>query len=88
MDGKRSVDTIKMPVASPEALEQIKRLEAEVERLRGERRHLARVAEWLAYHTTGTPVPDWCNLGWSNGEPIVDSEDVKASEAAEEAGDE
>lgn len=33
----------------------------------------------------GTPVPDWCQLGWSCGEPVVETDDMVGSEVAEAA---
>ncbi len=64
--------------------ETITLLQAEVEQLRQERRHLARVARWFAGdHPAGTDMPDWCSLAWSCGEPAVEPEDMADSEAAE-----
>jgi len=55
---------------------------AETDRLQREKRHLARVAHWFTEHEPGAPVPDWCALAWGGGEPFVDPEHVKMSEAA------
>jgi hypothetical protein len=57
----------------------------EAERLKRERRHLARVADWFSVNPPGTPVPEWCNHGWCDGEPVVGDEDLEESEQAAEA---
>ena len=60
-------------------LERAIKAEAEVKRLRKERNHFARVAWWFAEHEPGTPVPEWCELGWCNGEPQIEAEHVAMS---------
>ena len=61
--------------------ERIAALTAEVERLKREHRHLARMAWWFAEHPPGTTVPDWCGLAWRSGEPVVEDEELAESEA-------
>lgn len=70
---------------------------AEIERLRRERRlnlfddvlfrHFARAAEWFQDNEGGTPVPEWCFLGWCDGEPMLDEETLIESEKAAEAAE-
>lgn len=56
----------------------------EIERLRREKRYFALVANWFALNQPGVEVPEWCNLVWRSGEPVVDDEQLEISEAAEE----
>jgi hypothetical protein len=53
----------------------------EIEQLRRERRHLARIAWWFAEHEPGTLVPEWCGLSWRDGEPVIEPEEMEESEA-------
>ena len=56
-------------------------MQEQIERLKREHRHLARMAWWFAEHPPGTTVPDWCGLAWRSGEPVVEDEELAESEA-------
>ena len=56
----------------------------EIEQLKREKRHLARVAIWFATHAPGELVPSWCDLAFSNGEPRIEPESLSLSEAYEQ----